>query len=81
MRPWALGRKNWLQIGSVSAGPKVAAIASYLPTPPHSEGVSRAHQQNRGEYWRQRIAQQKASGQTVRAFWEEHQLCEQSFYG
>jgi transposase-like protein len=42
--------------------------------------VSRAHQQNRREYWRQRIAQQKASGQTVRAFCEAHQLCEQSFY-
>jgi hypothetical protein len=43
--------------------------------------VSRAQQQNRREYWRQRIAQQKASGQTVKAFCEEHQLCEQSFYG
>jgi transposase len=30
MRPWALGRKNWLQVGSVSAGPKVAAIASVI---------------------------------------------------
>ena len=30
MRPWALGRKNWLQVGSVSAGPKVAAIASVV---------------------------------------------------
>jgi len=30
MRPWALGRKNWLQVGSVSAGPKVAAIASVM---------------------------------------------------
>lgn len=28
MRPWALGRKNWLQVGSVKAGPKVAAIGS-----------------------------------------------------
>jgi transposase len=26
----ALGRKNWLQVGSVSAGPKVAAIASVM---------------------------------------------------
>lgn len=30
MRPWALGRKNWLQVGSVSAGPKVVAIASVV---------------------------------------------------
>jgi len=30
MRPWALGRKNWLQVGSVAAGPKVAAIASVI---------------------------------------------------
>jgi transposase len=26
MRPVALGRKNWLHIGSPQAGPKVAAI-------------------------------------------------------
>lgn len=30
MRPWALGRKNWLHVGSVKAGPKVAAIASLV---------------------------------------------------
>lgn len=30
MRPLALGRKNWLHIGSVKAGPKVAAIASVI---------------------------------------------------
>jgi transposase len=30
MRPWALGRKNWLQVGSVKAGPKIAAIASVV---------------------------------------------------
>lgn len=30
MRPWALGRKNWLHVGSASAGPKVAAIASVV---------------------------------------------------
>lgn len=30
MRPWAVGRKNWLHVGSVSAGPKVAAIASVV---------------------------------------------------
>ncbi len=32
MRPLALGRKNWLHIGSVEAGPKVAAIASVVET-------------------------------------------------
>ena len=30
MRGWALGRKNWLHVGSVQAGPKVAAIASVV---------------------------------------------------
>lgn len=30
MRPVALGRKNWLHIGSLQAGPKVAAIASVI---------------------------------------------------
>ena len=30
MRPVALGRKNWLHIGSPQAGPKVAAILSVL---------------------------------------------------
>jgi transposase len=30
MRPWALGRKNWLHIGSIKAGPKIAAIASVI---------------------------------------------------
>ena len=30
MRPWALGRKNWLHVGSVQAGPKIAAIASVV---------------------------------------------------
>ena len=28
MRPVALGRKNWLHVGSAQAGPKVAAILS-----------------------------------------------------
>ena len=28
MRPAALGRKNWIHVGSVEAGPKVAAILS-----------------------------------------------------
>lgn len=32
MRPLALGRKNWLHIGSEPAGPKVAAIASIVET-------------------------------------------------
>lgn len=32
MRPVALGRKNWLHIGSPQAGPKVAAIASIVET-------------------------------------------------
>jgi transposase len=30
MRPVALGRKNWLQVGSAQAGPKVAAILSIV---------------------------------------------------
>jgi hypothetical protein len=30
MRPVALGRKNWLHIGSPQAGPKVAAILSVV---------------------------------------------------
>jgi len=32
MRPLALGRKNWLHLGSEQAGPKVAAIASIVET-------------------------------------------------
>jgi transposase len=32
MRPIALGRKNWLHIGSEKAGPKAAAIASIVET-------------------------------------------------
>jgi transposase len=32
MRPIALGRKNWLHIGSEQAGPKVAAIMSIVET-------------------------------------------------
>jgi transposase len=32
MRPIALGRKNWLHIGSAQTGPKVAAIASIVET-------------------------------------------------
>ena len=30
MRPVALGRKNWLHVGSAKAGPKVAAILSII---------------------------------------------------
>ena len=30
MRPWALGRKNWLHLGSIQAGPRIAAIASVV---------------------------------------------------
>jgi transposase len=30
MRPIALGRKNWLHVGSVNAGSKVAAILSIV---------------------------------------------------
>ena len=32
LRPLALGRKNWLHVGSPEAGPKVAAIASIVET-------------------------------------------------
>jgi hypothetical protein len=32
MRPVALGRKNWIHVGSQQAGPKVAAILSILET-------------------------------------------------
>jgi transposase len=32
MRPVALGRKNWLHVGSAKAGPKVAAILSVVET-------------------------------------------------
>ena len=32
MRPVALGRKNWIHVGSAQAGPKVAAILSIVET-------------------------------------------------
>jgi transposase len=32
IRPLALGRKNWLHVGSLEAGPKIAAIASIVET-------------------------------------------------
>jgi hypothetical protein len=32
MRPIALGRKNWIHLGSQQAGPKIAAILSVVET-------------------------------------------------
>ena len=32
MRPLALGRRNWLHIGSQEAGPKIAALLSVIET-------------------------------------------------
>jgi hypothetical protein len=32
MRPVVLGRRNWIQIGSEEAGPRVAAIVSIVET-------------------------------------------------
>ncbi len=32
MRPFAVGRKNWLHFGSEKAGPKLAALASVVET-------------------------------------------------
>jgi Transposase IS66 family len=34
MRPVALGRKNWLHVGSAQSGPKVAAILSVVESCP-----------------------------------------------
>ena len=42
--------------------------------------MSRPKQQERHEFWRQRIAQQESSGQSVRAFCRKHGLNEHSFY-
>ena len=42
--------------------------------------MSRPKQSERRELWRQRVAQQKNSGQTVRVFCREHELSEHSFY-
>ena len=42
--------------------------------------MSKPKQSERRELWRQRIAQQQESGQTVRAFCSKHRLKEQSFY-
>ena len=43
MRPLALGRKNWLHLGSEQAGPKVAAIASLVETCRRLDINSRAY--------------------------------------
>ena len=42
--------------------------------------MSSPRQRERRELWRQRVAQQKDSGQTVRAFCREHKFSEYSFY-
>jgi hypothetical protein len=42
--------------------------------------VSRPKPPERRELWRQRVAEQKNNGQTVRAFCREHRLSEHSFY-
>jgi transposase-like protein len=40
----------------------------------------RKAQEERRRYWRQRIAQQEQSGQSVRAFCQQHGTSEPSFY-
>lgn len=42
--------------------------------------MTRLKQTERRELWRQRIAQQENSGQTIRAYCREHKLGEHSFY-
>jgi Transposase len=42
--------------------------------------VNRPKQSERRKLWRQRVAQQEKSGQTVRVFCREHKLSEHSFY-
>jgi transposase-like protein len=42
--------------------------------------VRNPKQRERRELWSQRVAQQKNSGQTVRAFCREHKFSEYSFY-
>ena len=32
MRPVAIGRRNWIHVGSAQAGPKIAAILSIVET-------------------------------------------------
>lgn len=46
---------------------------------PHSGGVNKAEQ--RREQWRQRIAEQESSGQSIRAYCRERGLPEHAFYG
>lgn len=38
-------------------------------------------QEQRRELWRQRIAEQKSSGQSIRAYCRERELKESAFYG
>ena len=38
-------------------------------------------QEQRRELWRQRIAEQESSGQTIRAYCRERELKEHAFYG
>lgn len=42
--------------------------------------MTKAERGARRELWRQRVAQQKNSGQSVRVFCREHKLTEYSFY-
>jgi transposase-like protein len=42
--------------------------------------VSSPRKVERREFWRQRIAEQEAGGQTVRTFCREHELSEHSYY-
>lgn len=42
--------------------------------------MSRPKQPARRELWRQRIAQQESSGQSIRAYCRDHKLSEHSFY-
>jgi len=43
MRPVALGRKNWIHIGSSQAGPKIAAILSVVESCPRLKLPVRAY--------------------------------------
>ena len=42
--------------------------------------MSKLKQPERRELWRQRIAQQEASGESIRAYCRDHRLSEHSFY-
>ncbi len=50
-----------------------------MPQALHSGGVNKA--ERRRELWRQRIAQQEASGQSIRAYCRGRGLPEHAFYG